>query len=162
MRLVLNMALFADREIKKECSPDTLCAQGEFVVHPTAVGAYMLAMAQRNIQLSLALSGREMHEDKLGTLICNLSLITKTPRRLSRIRYTSPYTEFYDSTSAQGISGAMESAIQLLPHIAEADMLLRVLGKFASVGNCAVAPKGTRAVLTTMIKQLTTIHDNHK
>jgi hypothetical protein len=133
-------------------------ARPSIVIHPTAVSAYMLEMAVHNVQKCMAATGRVLCADKVGVLLCNLRLLSKTPRRMSRTIDAPTNMEFYDSTSVRGITGAMETAMVLLPYTPEADEVLRLLGRFSSVEDCAVAPKGTRSQIEALIKTFTTMH----
>lgn len=124
------------------------------VIHPTAASAYMLMSAVCKMQQHMALSGKVLCANKIGVLVCNLRLLVKVPRRFSRVGPIPSNSEFYDSVSARGLSGAIEAAMTLLPHAAEADIVLRVLGRFSSLGDCAVAPKGTRARIESILSGL--------
>lgn len=136
----------------------TCCCEWKIYIHPTTVGAYILESAVHNMQKHMAISGKALCADKIGVLLCNLHLLTKTPKRLSKRTNAPSHMEFFDTTSVRGISGAIEAATTLLPTLPLADTILRVLGRFSSVDDCAVAPKGTRAAIQDISKTLAQIH----
>ena len=123
-----------------------------FIVHSTVVDdAYIYSEAAKAIIAGMVERGKVMREDELGVLVSNLRILSKAPRKLSRTSDAPMSMEFYDSTAVQGLSGAMDAAISLMPTVRETEVVLRVLGKFSSVGECAVAPKGTRSKLAVLI-----------
>jgi hypothetical protein len=154
--------------VKKEPLNDIIIKREEgvasrkIVIHPSVVSAYILETAAKKVQKYMAISGKALFADKLGVLLCNLRLLAKTPRRFSRTIGSLAGVEFYDSTSVRGISGAIEAAMTLLPHMPEVDFVLRVLGRFSSIEDCAIAPKGTRAQLGLLINTFIKTHKTEK
>jgi hypothetical protein len=122
------------------------------VITDSFVQRYVFVQALIKVQERMAKVGKPIYDDKRELLLTNLRLLLKSPPvKTKKSRHITDrvhnQAEIYSSVAASGLGGAMDAALHLLPFVPEIDMLLRVLGRFVSVDEFVVAPKGTRKIL---------------